>query len=335
MSSLYEILNNAHDGEGMTALSREFGLTPTQTEAAVTALLPAISTGLKQSTATVDGLGNLFGMMAQQQDLPEIYDAPETAFAPQGVAAGNDALSVIFGPPDVKRAVIDQAQAFSGVSSNILTKMLPVLAGILISGLMRSTSTAKTSAPNLPTPSGGNLGDVLGQIFRRGTADAGQQSPSPGIQPAPLPTDAGGLPDASGDLLGSILRQLENGIRDGSIKPVIISGGPVQIPIPGGQQGPAPSGPATPQMPGGDILGQILRNALGGALGSPGQIPQGQQSPSPQMKDLSDLSRRLGVMGGAGAAVFGDHFEAGQDVEQSHIDNIQNVFDRFVGAEKR
>lgn len=49
MSSLYEILNNAHDGEGMTVLGREFGLTPTQTEAAVSALLPAISTGLKQS----------------------------------------------------------------------------------------------------------------------------------------------------------------------------------------------------------------------------------------------------------------------------------------------
>lgn len=356
MSSLYEILNNAHDGEGMTALSREFGLTPTQTEAAVTALLPAISTGLKQSTATVDGLGNLFGVMAQQQDLPEIYDAPDTAFAPEGVAAGNDALSVIFGSPDVKRAVIDQAQAFSGVSSNILTKMLPVVAGILISGLMRSTSTAQTSGPT--APSGGNLGDILGQIFQRGTADAGQrapspgiqptpiprgmpgspaapadagqQSPSPGIQPAPLPTDAGGPTDPGGDLLGSILRQLENGIRDGSIKPVIIGGGPVQMPLPGGQQAPAPSG----QMPGGDIFGQILRNVLGGALGGSGQIPQG-QVPSPQMKDLSDLSGRLGVMGGAGAAVFGDQFEAGQDVEQSHIDNIQNVFDRFVGAAKR
>jgi hypothetical protein len=27
MSSLYEILNNAHHGEGMTLLGREFGLT--------------------------------------------------------------------------------------------------------------------------------------------------------------------------------------------------------------------------------------------------------------------------------------------------------------------
>ena len=40
MPNLYEILDSAHDGEGMTALGREFGLTETQTEAAVTALLP-------------------------------------------------------------------------------------------------------------------------------------------------------------------------------------------------------------------------------------------------------------------------------------------------------
>ena len=50
----------------------------------------------------------------------------------------------------------------------------------------------------------------------------------------------------------------------------------------------------------------------------------------PAVERLSDLSRRLGVMG-AGAAVLGDHFESGQDVDQSHIDNIQGVFDRFLG----
>src|SRR4249920_3132716 len=107
MPSLYEILNNAHDGEA----------------------------------STPDGLGTLFGMMGQQQNLQVMYDDPETAFGPEGVAAGNDALSVIFGSPDVSRAVIDQAQNFSGVSSNILKKMLPVLAGVVLSGLMRSGSS--------------------------------------------------------------------------------------------------------------------------------------------------------------------------------------------------
>ena len=341
MPNLYEILNNAHDGEGMTALGREFGLTQTQTEAAVTALLPAISTGLKQSTATVDGLGNLFGVMGQQQNLQDIYDDPEMAFGPEGVAAGNDALSAIFGSPDVSRAVIDQAQNFSGVSSNILKKMLPVLAGVLLSGLMRSSSSGKSVSPELPAPSGGSLGDILGQIFERRMpgspsvpADSGEKSRPPASQPPPGPTDTGGQPTPEGDILGSILREFEKGIREGRIKPVIIGGGPVQIPIPGGQQSPMPSGPDAPRAPG-DIFGQILRDVLGGAVGGPAQMPQGRQGQSPQTKDLSDLSRQLGVMGGAGAAVFGEHFETGRDVEKEHIDNIQSVFDRFFGAQRR
>jgi hypothetical protein len=342
MANLYEILDNAHDGEGMSALGREFGLTPTQTQAAVTALLPAISTGLKQSTATLDGLGNLFGVMGQQENLQVMYDDAETAFGPEGVAAGNDALSVIFGSPDVSRAVIDQAQNFSGVSSNILKKMLPVLVGVLLSGLMRSGSSGKAASPGVPTPSGGSLGDILGQIFGRGMpgsssapADPGQKFPPPASQPPPLPTDAGGQPTPEGDILGSILRELEKGIREGRIKPVIIGGGPVQIPIPSGQKGPMPSGPDVPRVPGGDIFGQILRDVFGGAVGGPAQMPQGRQGQSPQMKDLSDLSKKLGVMGGAGAAVFGDHFEPGRDVEKEHVDNIQNVFDRFFGAHRR
>jgi Bacterial protein of unknown function (DUF937) len=341
MASLYEILDNAHDGDGMDTLGREFGLTPTQAQAAVTALLPAISTGLKQSTATPDGLGNLFRMMGQQQDLQQMYDDPETAVAPAGVAAGNDALSMIFGSPDVSRAVVDQAQRFSGVSSGILKKMLPVLAGILISGLMRSNSTGASTAPSPPSPSGGNLGDILGQIFRHGMpgapsapASPGQQSSPPDNRPAPAPPAEGEQSAPNGDLLGPILRELEKGIREGRIKPVIIGGGPVQIPIPGGQQGPSSSGPDAPQLPGGDIFGQILRDILGGAAGGPAQMPQGRQGQSPQLKDLSDLTRQLGGKGGAGAAVFGDHFEAGQDVDQSHVDNIQNVFDSFFGRQK-
>ena len=43
------------------------------------------------------------------------------------------------------------------------------------------------------------------------------------------------------------------------------------------------------------------------------------------------FEQATGGDGGAGAAVLGDHFESGQDVDQSHIDNIQGVFDRFLG----
>jgi hypothetical protein len=100
--------------------------------------------------------------------------------------------------------------------------------------------------------------------------------------------------------------------------------------MPGGQGG---SGPSGPQAPGGDILGQILRDLLGGA-GGPARAPQ-RPGQSTDLKDLSDRSRQLGIMGGAGAAVFGDRLEVGRDVEQKHLDNIQGLFDRFYGQQQR
>src|SRR5262245_8168805 len=340
MATLHDILADAEDGEAMAMLSREFDLTPQETQAAVEALLPAISAGLKRSTATPEGLGRLFETMGQQQDLHAMYRDPEVAFAHEGRTAGNDVLSTIFGSPDVSRAVAFQAQQVSGVSANILKQMLPVLAGIVISGLMGSKSgTAAPRAPAAPSPgASGGLGDILGQIFGRGAPPAPPANPRPipfpSGQSSPAPANTSAPPAQGGDLLGYVLRELEQGIREGRIKPVIIEGG--AFPLPGGQGGatqmPMPGGQApAPQAPGGDILGQILRNMLGGASG-PVRMPPGQ---TPQMKDLSDMSKQLGLMDGVGAAVFGERFEVGRDVEQRHLDNIHSVLDRFSGGQRR
>ena len=342
MSDLNNILDNAHDGQAVALLGREFGLTPEQTQAAVTALLPAISTGLKRSTATPEGLANLFCVMGQQKDLGAMDSDPTMAFAQAGRTAGNDVLAAIFGSPDVSRAVADQAQQLSGVSSGILKKLLPVLAGILISRMMKSGNAAAAPSPQPTSPgAGGSLGDILGQIFGRGMpgssgpsispsqpvpAPGGQPLPGsggqaplpipgaqrplpiPGEQPLPVPTNTGEQPVPGGGILDQILRELQKGIQEGRIKPII-------VPLPYDQPGTAPSqtsGGGPVPSPGGDILGQILRDILGGASGMP-RAPQNQS----------------GLAGGAGTAVFGDQFEAGRKVDQSHLDNIQSVFDRF------
>ncbi len=393
MANLYEILDSAQNGEAIATLGREFGLTPEQTQSAVTALLPAISAGLKQSTASVDGLGNLFALLGQQKDLPALYDDPTLALSPGGLAAGNQALSLICGSPEVSRGVVDQAAKFSGVSANVLERLLPALAGILLSGLMRIGSSPSEplaaqafgggggplgdilgqvlgqvlkGPSSAPAPGGtGGLGDILGQIFGRGGPAGGAPAPapspggggdigdilgqifgrggpgSPGTpapqSPAPTPGDTGDQSFPGGGLLAILLRELVKGIQNGTIKPVIITGGgPVQIPMPGGQE---PTGSGAPQqIPGGDIFGKILRDILGGAVGGGApaqlpqgggvQLPQGGQPPSPPMKDLSDLTKQLGVMGGAGAAVFGDLINHGQNVDQAHLDSIQGILDR-------
>ena len=314
MASLYETLSDAQQGEAIAALGREFGLTQEQTQAAVESLLPAISLGLKQSTATPEGLGELFAIMGRQTDLQGMYDDPRAAFSREGRAAGNEVLAKMFGSPDASRAIANQAQQFSGVSSAILKKLLPILAGILISGLMRSGSGQATpSAPQTSPDQGGGLIDILRQIFGQGVVESAGPTASPapssgpppsstpggnlgdeigpgrnyriptGGQPSPIPADPGGQAIPGGDVFGQILTELGKAIQDGRLKPVVI--GPVEIPMPG-QAGPAGGGQRQ-QAPGGDILGQILRDILSGAGGQV-QMP------------------RQALMNGAGAAVFGD-----------------------------
>src|SRR5690349_6099747 len=215
MPNLDDILSDAQGGEAMDMLGREYGLTPDQTQAAVTALLPAVSAGLKRATATPEGLSNLLAVMAQQPHLPAMYDDPNTAFAQPGRDAGNDILSVIFGSPDVSRAVADSAQLQSGITSGILKKLLPVVVGMLISGMLgrKSSSASPPSAPAGAPTDGGGLWDILEQVFRRSMAGSSGSTPN---APSQVPTPAGQqLPDPSGqaapdnDLMAVILRELQ------------------------------------------------------------------------------------------------------------------------------
>src|SRR5215510_9538606 len=343
MANLYEALSDAQQGEAIAGLGREFSLTPQQTQAAVESLVPAISMGLKQSTATPEGLGDLLAIMGRQTDLHAMYDDPQAAFSREGRAAGNQVLAKMFGSPEASRAIADQAQQYSGVSSDILKKLLPILAGLVISGLMRSGSgQAAPSAPQTSPDQGGGLIDILRQVFGQGAAESAGPTASPapsgppasstdggslgdeigpgrnyriptGGQPSPIPADPGGQAIPGGDVFGQILTELGKAIQDALLKPVV-TGGPIEIPMPG------QAGPATPgqpqQVPGGDVLGQILRDILSGAGGQV-QVP------------------KQALMNGAGAAVFGDRLEAGPNVEQSQLDSLQQVFSRFLGAQGR
>ena len=192
MANLYEILDSASGGEAKETLGRELGLTPEQTQLAVAALLPAISAGLKQSTATPDGLGNLFALLGLQKDLPALYDDPKLALSPEGLAAGNQALAFILGSPKAGQEVVDQAQKVSGVSSSILAKLLPALTGIVLSGLLRIEPRVPLAAQAFGG-AGGGMGDILGQVLGRVLTGGGSA-------PAPAPSSGGLGP--LGDILG-------------------------------------------------------------------------------------------------------------------------------------
>src|SRR5262245_22793128 len=76
----------------------------------VAALLPAMSMGLKRATSTPEGFGDLLALMGSYPGLDAMYDNPRIALSRDGRAAGNAALSRMFGSPEASRAIADQAQ---------------------------------------------------------------------------------------------------------------------------------------------------------------------------------------------------------------------------------
>ena len=159
MATLYDILAQAQNGEAMRRIGREYSLNQEQTQAAVASLLPAISLGLKRSTDTPEGLGELLSLMGRQPGLYEMFDDPDAPFSRAGQLAGEVAVANMFGSPEAPRAIADRAQQASGIGSGILEKLLSALAGILLSA-PRLPIRGRARAPETRRPSRSRDGDL-------------------------------------------------------------------------------------------------------------------------------------------------------------------------------
>jgi hypothetical protein len=318
--NLFDILKQAQGGgQGIDALARQFGLSPQQTQSAVEALLPAFSKGFQQTASTPQGLGSLLTMLAGGQSL-------------QGADAGNGILGQLFGSKDLSRAVAAQASQASGVGQDVLKKMLPALATMLMGGLAKQTNqqmAAGTFGASNPlgeiieqmmrqgqggqaAPQGGNnpIGDILGQILKGG----GQQAPQGGNNPL-------------GDILGQILKgggqqspqQAPQGNNPlGDILDQVLKGGR--------QQPRAPQG--APNNPIGDILEQILGQRGGGQAGRAPEPEEEPEAPAPRQRRQP---RQQQQPANPLEDILGKMFRPGGDASQSeqYQQGIDNIFEQF------
>ncbi len=182
MLPLFDMLAKAQNGSGMDALARQFGLSQQQTQAAIEALLPAFSQGLKRNASDPYGVGAFLTAMASGQHAKYFEDVTK-AFAPQGVQEGNGILGHLFGSKELSRAIASQAAQATGIGQDILKQMMPAVASMLMGGLFKQ-STGKLQAGDF---GGGSnpLGEIIEQMMRQGGAMMGgsdtqqRQTPDP------------------------------------------------------------------------------------------------------------------------------------------------------------
>ncbi|GEO99148.1 DUF937 domain-containing protein [Methylobacterium haplocladii] len=142
MFNLFDILQS-QAGPGMQSIGQQFGLTPEQSRSAMNALLPALATGLQRSAAS-DPMG--FGRMLGMAGANPYFGAP-----PQPQAAAQpDFLNQIFGSSMLSQAVLQQASATSGIGQQALRQMLPVMAGMVVAGIVHVLVNQPPPAPAQP-----------------------------------------------------------------------------------------------------------------------------------------------------------------------------------------
>ena len=133
----------AAGGPEMQAMARQFGLTVEQTQRAFEALMPALTLGLQRG-AGLDPTG-----------FARMFSAPETART--AMPLGLDALGQMFGSAQLMQAVLQQASAASGVGSQVLRQMLPMMAGAVVASIvhvmLNQPEAARPAAPAATTAS--------------------------------------------------------------------------------------------------------------------------------------------------------------------------------------
>jgi hypothetical protein len=174
--NMMDILNQAG---GIGAIARELGVDEGTAATGAAALLPAILGGFKgQAQAQPEGLGGLIGMLGGMGGgglLASVLGA-----GPSNVDAGNSVLGQIFGSKDVSRTVAADAATKTGISGDLLKKMLPLIA-MAVAGYMANHAGGAQAAP-AQQESGGGLGGMLGGVLG-GLMGGGQQAaaPAPGL----------------------------------------------------------------------------------------------------------------------------------------------------------
>ncbi|TPE62440.1 DUF937 domain-containing protein [Sandaracinobacter neustonicus] len=179
---------------GLQQIASELGVDQQTVATGAAALLPAVLGGFKkQAQAQPTGLDGLLGSLGGLGG-GGLLDA---VLSPQAtpVDQGNQVLGQIFGTPDVSRTVAGQAAGSTGISPDLLKKLLPIVA-MAAAGMMAKSASAGTAA----APAQGGLGGLLGQVL--GGLGGGQPAAAGGLGGLASMLDLDGDGNPLDDILG-------------------------------------------------------------------------------------------------------------------------------------
>ena len=215
--NLLDMIMQAGGGQAPKTVGGHLGLDQNQSQQAIAALLPAISSALKQNTKNPEGLQTLLGALQNSKN-DQYLDNPQALGQPEAISNGNAILGHLFGSKDVSRAVASHASKQTGIGADILKKMLPMVATMAMGSL-----TKQTRQPSVAQQLGGllgggqqsssrgqsgGLGGLLGGLLGGGQQRQQQQAHQQGMGILGRMLDADGDGNMMDDVLGMAMKQM-------------------------------------------------------------------------------------------------------------------------------
>ena len=213
--NLLDMIMSAQGGASAQQAGAQLGLNQQQSQSAIAALLPAISSALKQNTANPQGLAGLLGALQGGQH-EQYLDNPQMLGQPQTVNDGNAILGHLFGSKDVSRAVAGHAAQKTGIGADVLKKLLPLVATMAMGSLSKQTKapTMQSALTGMAMQHlmGGQKKSGLGAILGAVTGANGRQQRQAQQSHQQGMGIIGKLLDADGDgsMMDDVLRMAMN-----------------------------------------------------------------------------------------------------------------------------
>jgi hypothetical protein len=159
--NILEAVLSAQGGAAAGQAGQSLGLSQDQTGAALSALVPALAAGLQRNAAQPGGLESLLGALAGGGHARYVDD-PAALQGQEVVSNGNAILGHILGSKDASRAVASSAAAQTGLGEDVLKKLLPLAATLVMGSLAKQHGGSQASA----APAGGLLGMLTPLVDR-------------------------------------------------------------------------------------------------------------------------------------------------------------------------
>jgi hypothetical protein len=138
MKTIYDLMLEAQKGAFAQAMTKEFGLSYNEQSKAFEAMMPAFWQGMRRSAADPFGVAAFWQQVGAGQ-YGTYFENPLAALSPSARAEGDGMLEKMFGSPEIAKAVALQVEATTGIAHDVIRRMMPVMANLMMGGVERQT----------------------------------------------------------------------------------------------------------------------------------------------------------------------------------------------------